>query len=194
MKQSPLRYSYLGCLLAIALAGVGSYFGYRYVYTQVTALPPRPVFEEELPKQAESQPAATEGSGAEPAASQEATPPSESQTQKQPEVVETPSESASSTSSQPAPTAPQPTPEEKAQPEDTQSLEAGAFEARVTWPEGLALRGNPSYSASRVGGIDHNGEVIVLEESADGVWQRVRIVSTGKEGWVKAGNVERINP
>jgi hypothetical protein len=44
-----------------------------------------------------------------------------------------------------------------------------------------------------LGGIDYNTPVVVLEESQDGVWQKVRVVATEQEGWVKAGNVERNN-
>jgi len=69
-------------------------------------------------------------------------------------------------------------------------LEPGTYRATVVYSEGLLLRDKPSYDASQIGGIAYNQEVVVLEESADKVWQRVR-VDTGEEGWVKAGNVQR---
>lgn len=70
-------------------------------------------------------------------------------------------------------------------------LEPGAYRAVVVYPEGLLLRDRPGYDAGRIGGVAYNQEVVVLEESADKVWQRLR-VDTGEEGWVKAGNVERV--
>lgn len=70
-------------------------------------------------------------------------------------------------------------------------LEPGAYRAVVVYPEGLLLRDRPGYDAGRIGGVAYNQQVVVLEESADKVWQRLR-VDTGEEGWVKAGNVQRL--
>jgi len=70
-------------------------------------------------------------------------------------------------------------------------LEPGAYRAVVVYPEGLLLRDRPGYDAGRIGGVAYNQPVVVLEESADKVWQRLR-VDTGEEGWVKAGNVQRV--
>jgi hypothetical protein len=93
---------------------------------------------------------------------------------------------------------PSPKPTPKASPTPTSSakpsLEPGAFEGRVTWPEGLSLRDSPTYEAGTVGGLDYNTPVVVLEESPDGVWQKIRLSGTGEEGWIKAGNVEKASP
>jgi len=62
---------------------------------------------------------------------------------------------------------------------------------RVTYPEGLILRDAPNAEAAQIGGIGYNQEVIVLEETEDQEWQRVRLPSS-EEGWIRAGNVERI--
>jgi uncharacterized protein YgiM (DUF1202 family) len=70
-------------------------------------------------------------------------------------------------------------------------LEPGAYTARVTWSEGLILRSEPSSDASRVGGVAYKQKVVVLEESADKNWQRIRSEDGTKEGWVKAGNTDR---
>ena len=67
-------------------------------------------------------------------------------------------------------------------------LPPGATEARVTQPIGLILRDSPN--GSQVGGIEYNERVVVLETSQDGGWQKVRLLSSEKEGWVKVGNVE----
>jgi len=86
-----------------------------------------------------------------------------------------------------------PKPVETKPEEKTEELPNGAYKARVTWSTGLSLRAEASRDAERVGGIDYNTEVIILTTSNDGQWQKVRVSSSGQEGWVKAGNVEKIN-
>jgi hypothetical protein len=46
--------------------------------------------------------------------------------------------------------------------------------------------------STSVGGVEYNETVVVLEESADKEWQRVRLEDGSQEGWIKAGNTERI--
>ena len=70
-------------------------------------------------------------------------------------------------------------------------LEPGAYRARVSWPQGLSLRLAPSLDAERIGGIDYNQQIVVLEESSDKSWQRIRL-EDNKQGWIKAGNIERV--
>lgn len=83
-------------------------------------------------------------------------------------------------------------PESETKPK-TEDLPAGAYQAKVTWSTGLSLRSDPSTDAERVGGVDYNAELIILSTSNDNQWQKVRIPSSGQEGWVKSGNVEKIN-
>ncbi|AFY76470.1 MAG: SH3 domain-containing protein [Hydrococcus sp. C42_A2020_068] len=71
-------------------------------------------------------------------------------------------------------------------------LPPGAYKARVTWSEGLSLRSEPGREAERVGGVGYNAELIVLQDSIDKQWQKVRLSDGTQEGWVKAGNVEKI--
>ena len=78
-------------------------------------------------------------------------------------------------------------PESPAQPE----LPPNAYYAQVTWPQGLSLRAEPSINAGRIGGIAFDETIIILEDSADGKWQRVRVPWSEQEGWVKAGNIKR---
>lgn len=80
---------------------------------------------------------------------------------------------------------------EKPNPVESEKLPEGAYLARVIWKEGLKLRAEPSKDAERVGGVEYNWELIILSEN--GEWQKVRIPSSGQEGWIKAGNVEKIN-
>ncbi len=91
-------------------------------------------------------------------------------------------------------------PEPKPEPEPTPTVEPerealpdGAYRARVTWSTGLNLRAEPSENADSVGGVGFNSELIILSTSGDRNWQRVRVVGSGQEAWVKAGNVTRID-
>lgn len=68
------------------------------------------------------------------------------------------------------------------------ALEPGAYEAVVVQPIGLVMREGPGVEFPQVGGVDVNEAVVVLEEPADQDWVKVRVVSNGQEGWVKAGN------
>jgi hypothetical protein len=72
-------------------------------------------------------------------------------------------------------------------------LPAGAYKARISWSEGLILRDAAGADAARIGGVAFNQEVFVLQESADQRWQKVRIADGELEGWIKAGNAERVN-
>lgn len=85
----------------------------------------------------------------------------------------------------PAPAPPEP--EASPVPEPTDG-----YAARVIQPIGLILRDQPSREAGRIGGIEFNQQLTILEDSSDGEWQRVRLAN-GAEGWVRAGNTERLN-
>ncbi len=74
-----------------------------------------------------------------------------------------------------------------------EKLEPGAYYATVTWPQGLSLRDRPSVNAQRIGGVAHKAKIVILEESNDKKWQKVRIPSSGLKGWVKAGNVKKVD-
>ncbi len=69
----------------------------------------------------------------------------------------------------------------------------GSYQAVITLSEGLNVRSNPNANADRVGGVDFDEEITVLEESSDKEWQRVRGKISGIEGWIKSGYAERIN-
>ncbi|NEP47709.1 MAG: SH3 domain-containing protein [Moorea sp. SIO3C2] len=95
---------------------------------------------------------------------------------------------SSSGQSKPA-TTPKPIPS----PSPLPTLEPGAYRASVTWPQGLILRDSPSLNAQRIGGIGYNQTLIILGYSDDKRWQRVRLPGSDQKGWVKAGNVKKIN-
>mgnify|MGYP001801092415 FL=1 len=87
---------------------------------------------------------------------------------------------------------PKPTPTNLVLEEEEKPLPPGAYPATVTWPQGLILRAEPEVNAERLGGIGFNAKVVVLELSNDKSWQKIRIESSGKEAWVKAGNTKKI--
>jgi Bacterial SH3 domain len=70
-------------------------------------------------------------------------------------------------------------------------LPAGAYEGRVTQEIGLILRTGPEIGSGQTGGVEYNERIVVLETSADKAWQKIRL-SSGKEGWVRGGNVEKL--
>lgn len=74
-----------------------------------------------------------------------------------------------------------------------EDLPSGAYRARVTWSSGLSLRAEPDKNAERIGGVGYNWEIIILSENDNKEWQKIRIPSSGQEGWVKAGNIEKVN-
>lgn len=94
------------------------------------------------------------------------------------EAVETPSEAAGARSSAPEPVFEKP---------------PGSYDAVVVQPIGLVMRAGPGVQHQQLGGVDHNEEVLVMETSEDGRWIRVRVMETGQEGWVKAGNTQNLN-
>ncbi len=83
-------------------------------------------------------------------------------------------------------------PDAKSKPSPSPSA-SGSYVARVTWNQGLSLRAEPSLEAERTGSLDYNQEVVVLQQSKDEKWQKVRLEDGETEGWVKAGNTERVN-
>ncbi|MEO1210468.1 MAG: SH3 domain-containing protein, partial [Cyanobacteria bacterium J06638_20] len=93
-----------------------------------------------------------------------------------------PEELAPETAAAPEPT---PSPEPTVSPEPTPN--PGNVE-RVVVPIGLILREDATQASAQIGGIPYDGEVEVLESSPDGEWQRVRVLDSGQEGWIKSGN------
>ncbi len=95
----------------------------------------------------------------------------------------------------PPPAVPQPEAapaEQQAEAPEAPVEESEGYAARVTQPIGLILRQDPSQDAKHIGGIEYESELVVLEESDDGNWQKVKL-SNDQVGWVKAGNIEPLN-
>ncbi|NEP03241.1 MAG: SH3 domain-containing protein [Symploca sp. SIO2E9] len=163
MSLSRIAQFIIGFLLGVSIL-VGSTVAVAYYFfTKLAVTPPKPIFAEEEPAQEKSKDSANAKQASSPSASK----PETSKSSDQPIAIESPS--------------------------DTPKLEPGAYQARVTWPEGLSLRQSPSLDAERIGGVAYNQEIIILKESDDQRWQQVRLVNSQQEGWVKAGNVRRVN-
>lgn len=73
-------------------------------------------------------------------------------------------------------------------------IESDGYRARVTWPQGLILRAQPTSQSDRLGAIGYKSEIIVIQDSQDLEWQKIRELQTNREGWIKSGNIEKINP
>jgi hypothetical protein len=86
---------------------------------------------------------------------------------------------------------PSPSPSASAQAASAQA--ALNYRAKITLEKGLNVRENPNLDSNRVGGVDYNDEVIVLEETVDKEWQRIRSEATGIEGWIKSGYIQPID-
>ena len=71
-------------------------------------------------------------------------------------------------------------------------LEPGAYRALITQPIGLILRDSANRDANRIGGVGYKEKVVVLEDSPDKEWQRIRVEDGNREGWVKGGNTEKV--
>jgi hypothetical protein len=153
----------LGFILGIGvMAGISGTIIFAY-YAKMSAVPKKPVFPEPIAEQ--TAPSNTADIDIEPIE------PLESTTKDSLESEETtpPAEDA------------------KAEVE----LPPNAYRASVTWPEGLSLRAEPDADAERIGGIENKAMIIILEDSADGQWQRVRLPWNDQEGWIKGGNTQK---
>jgi Bacterial SH3 domain len=157
----------LGFLLAMAILVGGGVATALYFMNRSAIVPPKPIYANDNPQvkaQAPKTPAPNSSATLEPVATPSASP------------------------------TPTPTATEKSQTDETNKpLPPGAFPARVTWPQGLSLRTEPKAESERAGGAGFNQKVIVLEESDDKVWKKIRIEDSNQEGWVKAGNLQQID-
>ncbi|MBN3959304.1 SH3 domain-containing protein [Nostoc sp. NMS8] len=158
----------LGFFLAIAVL-VGSGVAVALYFMNRTGVPPaKPVFSNDSPSVKAQAPKATEPRGGKPTLAPG------NQAQSSPSPTPTPTESPKAT--------PSPKP-----------LPAGAYRGRVNWAEGLSLRSQPNQEAEKIGGVAFNQKIIILEESDDKSWQKIRLEGSEQEGWVKAGNTEKVD-
>jgi hypothetical protein len=151
-KLSQLLQLFLGSFLGLGLIGAVVAAGLFIMVQQLTARPPKPVYDNDDPN-----------FSARPKPS--------------------PSSIASPTASGSGAESPSPSPSSSPLPE-------GSYRATVSYSEGLSIRDAPD--GNRTGGLDYNEEIVVLEESSDKLWLKIRSERTQVEGWIKAGNVSKI--
>ncbi|HAC63522.1 MAG TPA: peptide-binding protein [Cyanothece sp. UBA12306] len=157
---------FVGVLLLVSGTAALAYV----VFYRLNIDPPKPTFAEEKPKPKET-------TKSKPKAQETAKKTKEEVAAKKPE--------------------PEPSPEveenkEEETTQETEELPQGAYKASVNWPQGLSLRAEPGQDADRIGGVGYQSELIILKTSSDGDWQKVRLPRSGQEGWVKAGNVDKL--
>jgi hypothetical protein len=70
-------------------------------------------------------------------------------------------------------------------------LPAGAYDGQVKQPVGLIVRSAPELGGGQIDGVEYNEPVIVLSKSKDELWEKIRYGTSEKEGWVKAGNIQK---
>jgi Bacterial SH3 domain len=155
----------LGIFLAIVVLIGGGVATALYLMNRTAVPPTKPIFANDSAKIKAQAPKTTEGSLA---------------LTTTPVEVETPK--------------PNPTPTQSSQAvESTKPLPPGAYSARVTWSQGLILRAEPEQDSERIGGVALNQKIVVLEESEDKIWQKIRLQGSDTEGWVKAGNTQKVD-
>ncbi|MCC5641634.1 SH3 domain-containing protein [Nostoc sp. CHAB 5824] len=158
----------LGFLLAIAVL-IGGGATIALYFMNRTGIPPaKPVYSNDSPSVKAQAPKATEPGGG------KSTLTPGTKADSSPSSTSTPTESPKAT--------PSPKP-----------LPSGAYRGRVSWAEGLSLRSQPNQEAERIGGVGFNQKIIILEESQDKAWQKIRLEDSKQEGWVKAGNTEKVD-
>jgi len=162
----------LGMAIALALLSMAGVATARYFMARLAVLPPKPLYGAEVPASPPPDPVAAPDAAAEDPAAPT------------PETVAAPAATpAAAPAAEPAAeSAEEPAPEE---------LPPGSYRAVVSQPIGLIIRSGPGTEHGQVGGVNHNADLVVLEEPAGQGWIKVRVVSTGAEGWVKAGNTRR---
>lgn len=158
----------LGFFLAIAVLIGGGAAIALYFMNRTGIAPAKPIYSNDSPSVKAQAPKKTE-----PGAGKPALTPGTS-TQSSPSSTSTPTESPKATPS-------------------SKPLPAGAYQGRVSWAEGLSLRSQPNQEAEKIGGVAFNQKIIILSESEDKAWQKIRLEGSEQEGWVKAGNTEKVD-
>lgn len=162
----------LGFILAIAILAGSGVAATLYFMNQSSRVPPKPIY-------ANDEPSVRASAGF-----------TNTKASSNADVTTKPSPADNNKEEEPI-AKPTPSPTEKADSTELKPLPPGAYNARVTWSQGLSLRSEPKTDSERVGGAGFNQKVIVIEESEDKVWQKVRVEGSNQEGWVKAGNTKK---
>jgi len=169
-RLSGLLQFMVGFVLGVAILVGGATAVAYMLLSGMNSNPPKPVFTEEKKEETKEEKTAVKPSPI---------PNTPVQEQSQAAVKESPSAPAPKAAPKPSPGA------------TKKETTSEGYQARVTWQSGLSLRAEPTSQSTRLGGLDYNTKVSVVGTSSDGQWQRVRL-SDGREGWIKAGNISRV--
>jgi Bacterial SH3 domain len=90
-------------------------------------------------------------------------------------------------------TAPIPSPEgiDLVEPDKIKPLAPEAYDAKVMWKDGLSLKQDPDPSSEKVGGVEFNAKVAIVETSDDKQWVKIQLEKENLQGWVRAGNIDK---
>jgi hypothetical protein len=72
-----------------------------------------------------------------------------------------------------------------------QKLAPSAYDAKVTWKDGLSLKKDPNLKAEKVGSVAFDAKVAIVKTSDDKEWVLVQPETDNIQGWVKANNIEK---
>lgn len=185
MSFSGVAKFFLGFTIAIALMVGAGVAAALYFVTKLTAPPPKPIFANDKPALKAQVSPPNNPTKLLPTPKPIPTP--LSTPTNSPAASPSPTESPSAIAENPTPS---PTPTESASPKP---LEPGAYVGRVTWSSGLSVRSSPGTDGERIGGAAYKQRVIVLAESDDKRWLKIRLENDDTEGWVKSGNVKKVS-
>ncbi len=90
-------------------------------------------------------------------------------------------------------TTPSPSPEgiDLEDPDKIKPLDPDAYDAKVIWKDGLSLKQDPNPSSEKVGGVEFNAKVAIVETSDDKQWVKIQLAKDNLQGWVRAGNIDK---
>jgi Bacterial SH3 domain len=90
-------------------------------------------------------------------------------------------------------TAPSPSPEgiDLVEPDKIKPLAPEAYDAKVLWKDGLSLKQDPDPNSEKVGGVEFNAKVAIVETSDDKQWVKIQSEKENLQGWVRAGNIDK---
>jgi Bacterial SH3 domain len=70
--------------------------------------------------------------------------------------------------------------------------ESGLYKGKIIPEQGVSLREKPTTDSNRVGGIAGNATVVVLEESEDKRWLKIRNDQGYQVGWIRSRSLEKL--
>ncbi len=88
--------------------------------------------------------------------------------------------------------APSPAVKDPQKPDAPDKLPPEAYDAKVVWKDGLSLKKEPDPGAQKVGSVAFDGKVAIVKTSDDKQWVFIQSQMDNTQGWVKAGNIDKV--